>query len=380
MGQLKLSPQTVLSPRVARLEGVANSNVKAKPDNHVSGATEPPLPLTPQRLELIKAYAKNPLRSAEGPTAARIAQRFSPRAQAAPPSGEPRFVAPAPLTPPLLALASGIRTLAAVLILVVLLPNLVLGAFFWLRVIDTPWSGQVALPPNESPMSAVKSAIPPPVLSAPPTLEATAGENVTFPIALDGTDAVPPRSIIVIRGLPQGSRLSNGYRHGETEWTLNPDEIGDLHLVLPAFAIGESKLTIQLVAPGDRIVADAATMLSLIADQEPADASARGIETEPAGSEETGAIDAASVSAEVVPLPTRRPEPSASDDGHGDWIKPSAYVNLRKDPKPSAAVISVVAKGAKLRVIGRKQRWVQVTNPATSEMGWIYAGNVTTVR
>ena len=178
------------------------------------------------------------------------------------------------------------------------------------------------------------------------------------------------------------------------EWTLKPDEIGDLHLVLPPFAVGELKLTIQLVAPGDRIVADAATTLRLIADREIAEVGAPGPETEPAepqvtdspadereaGAEETGAIDVASVSPEVVPLPTRRPEPPSSNDDDANWVRPSAYVNLRKEPKPSAAVISVVAKGAKLRVIGRKQRWVQVTNPATSESGWIYAGNVATPR
>ena len=40
----------------------------------------------------------------------------------------------------------------------------------------------------------------------------------------------------------------------------------------------------------------------------------------------------------------------------------------------------MVAKGAKLRVIGRKGRWVQVTHSSTSKSGWIYAGNVATVR
>jgi hypothetical protein len=35
----------------------------------------------------------------------------------------------------------------------------------------------------------------------------------------------------------------------------------------------------------------------------------------------------------------------------------------------------VVAKGAKLSVIGRKRGWVKVTNPETSESGWIYAGS-----
>ena len=81
-----------------------------------------------------------------------------------------------------------------------------------------------------------------------------------------------------------------------------------------------------------------------------------------------------------MPLPLRRPARTANDDIHANWIKPSAFVNLREGPSPSAPVISVVAKGAKLRVIGRKHRWVQVTHPATSESGWIYGGNAATVR
>ena len=35
----------------------------------------------------------------------------------------------------------------------------------------------------------------------------------------------------------------------------------------------------------------------------------------------------------------------------------------------------MVAKGTKLRVVARKGRWVQVTDPATSAKGWIYTGN-----
>jgi Bacterial SH3 domain len=388
MGQLKLIPPTnVLSLSVARVfkgEGKAN--------NHLSGATEPPLPLTTQRLELIKAYAKDPLRSAEEPLATRIPQHLAPRAQGASPSGDHRSATDTPLTPPLLALASGIRTLTAVLVVVALLPNLTLAAF-WLRMIDMPWSEPVALQLNESPMPAVQSAIPLPVLSAPTTLEATAGEDVAFPIALDGTDGVPARSIIVIKGLPQGSRLSNGHPHGEAEWNLKPGEIGDLHLMLPDAAIDKSKLMIQLVAPDGRIVADTATVLKMTAHPT-LEVGTNGIETEAKEAEMSDPQELAATSVEerppnltaatstsdLVPLPTRRPAPTASDDVHANWIKPSAFVNLRKGPASSAPVVGVVAKGAKLRVVGRKRGWVEVTNPATSERGWVYAGNVDTVR
>jgi uncharacterized protein YgiM (DUF1202 family) len=30
-------------------------------------------------------------------------------------------------------------------------------------------------------------------------------------------------------------------------------------------------------------------------------------------------------------------------------------------------------KAKKLRVIGRESKWVQVTDPATSETGWVYS-------
>ena len=97
-------------------------------------------------------------------------------------------------------------------------------------------------------------------------LEATAGGNITFPIALDGTDGVPARSIIAIRGLPQGSKLSSGRPYDETEWNLKPDEIGDLHLALPGNGSSEAKLIIQLVAPDGAIIADAATVLKVTTD------------------------------------------------------------------------------------------------------------------
>jgi SH3 domain-containing protein len=401
MSRLELSPPTVLSRTVARLsQGVANSNAKPNADSnaYLSTATQSSLPLTLERLELIKAYAKDPVRNADGQAVSRIAQRFAPRPPSLPSSDETQSALQAPLTAPVSALTSGIRRLTAVLVVAALLPNLTLAAF-WLRVIDPPWSERVAAPPpkvaasaTQDPAPAIEPELATPVLSTPSALEGPAGKHMNFPIALDGTDAVPPSSVIVIKGLPQGSRLSTGSRRGATEWTLRPDEIGDLHLVLPPFAVGESKLTIQLVAPGDHIVADATTMLRLIADQAPTEVGAREAEIEPvpqvpdapaaelvaASEEATGAIAAAAASDEVVPLPIRRPEPPKSDDTDASWIKSSAHVNLRKAPSSSASVVSVVAKGTKLRVVSRKRGWVQVTNPATSESGWIYSGNVAT--
>ena len=289
-------------------------------------------------------------------------------------------------------LTSWIRTLVAGLILVALIPNLILGAIFWLGVIDAPWS-PAKHPPNESSGPAAQSAVASPVLSSPAMLEATAGGDITFPIALDGTDGVPARSIIAIKGLPRGSRLSSGRAYDQTEWNLKPDEIGDLHLILPSNASGETKLIIQLVASDGAIIADAATILKMLANFA-ANIPASNIQTEPTraqvseqptqGLEDRGVegtlanLDAAMATpGDQVPLPTRRPAQTSNDDAN--WITLTS-VNLRERPTRSARAIGVVAKDAKLRVIARKNRWVQVTNLATSEEGWIYARHVATVR
>jgi hypothetical protein len=395
MGQFKLVPPTnVLSHRVARVvKGVANCH--GEPKSYLPGAIEPPLPLTPQRLEAIKAYLNVPLRSDEKRAATRIPESVAPRPQAAQPAGDYRL-AFAPLTAPLLALSSGIRALAATLILVALLPNLTLGALLWLRVINPPSSGSVALSPSEGAVPGAESTILSPVITAPTALQATAGEHITFRIAVDGTDGVPAGSLITVSGLPRGSTLSAGRPHGETEWNLEPGEIGDLHLALPKTAGGEAKLTTQLLAPDGNVLADSATMLKVTSGPED-NIPIHRVKTQPIQGQvwdepEPNAMDlearpanpdAATSTLELVPLPTRRPArrtstPSGNVDAN--WIKPSAFVNLRKGPTASAAVVGVVAKGVKLRVKGRKRGWVEVTNPTTSQEGWVYGGHVETVR
>jgi Bacterial SH3 domain len=357
LAQLKLGPASnIVSPSATRL-------LKAEANCYVTH---------------VSVDAKNHFHTGEEPTEAWIPQRFADQR----------------LLTPFLAFVSGIRTLVAGLILVALLPNLTLGAIFWLGVINTPWS-RPAAPPRSS-ASAGQSAVPPPVLSAPATLEATAGDDVIIPIALDGTDGVPARSIIAIKGLPQDSKLSSGRPYDETEWNLKPDEIGDLHLALPGNGSGEAKLIIQLVAPDGAIIADTATVLKMTAVST-ANVGASNIKTELAepkvsdvqaeglgatgGEERLANLDAATtMSGHPVPLPSRRPVPTANDDNSANWIKPLAFVNLRQRPTRSAPAISVVAKGAKLHVMGRKKRWLQVTNPANSESGWIYAANIATVR
>jgi uncharacterized protein YgiM (DUF1202 family) len=187
--------------------------------------------------------------------------------------------------------------------------------------------------------------------------------------------------------------LSSGRPYGETDWNLKPDEIGDVQLVLPNMTGNETNLLIKLVAPNGGVLAATTTMLKVTAgaanipvypvktqliqgqvwDEPNLDAMDEG--------ERPVNPDAATASSgEIVPLPTRRPTLIASGNVNANWVKSSAFVNLRKGATSSAAVVGVVAKGTKLRLVGRKRGWVEVTDPATSQTGWIYASNVDAVR
>jgi Bacterial SH3 domain len=408
MGQAELRSSGLLSPKSGPLvKGVANSNIKTEANqplparNDRSDRIEAPLPVTPERLELIKAYARGRARIADEAATSRIAQRFAPRTpDAPPPAAAAKPAALTAQTVPLTGLNAGIRRLTAVLIAAALIPNLTL-AVLWLGLVDPPWSEsaspspketeRMATPaapsPEQSAAPASQAAAPPafsPVLTAPNVLDAEQGESVSFPIALDGTDGVPEESVIVIKGLPAGSTLSDGYSSGPMEWRLRPDAIGDLRLAVADAAPGETTLLVQLVAPDAKIIATASTTLRTRSEPgpnlDPFDIAqaARALDIEArapeAGLEEKFVVETASI--DTVPLPDRRPEPP----GESNWIRPTAWVNLRESPSPSAAVVTIVPKGVKLRIIGRKRSWVQVNNPATSQSGWIYGNNVAAAR
>jgi hypothetical protein len=307
-----------------------------------------------------------------------------------------------------------------------LIAGLVLAALVLSLILAALGLGLISMP-GSKPAPAVpvpQTAAPSAVLTAPDRLEAIAGEDVSFPIALDGTDGVPSRSVIAIKGLPQHSNFSEGRPFGDSEWTLKPDQIGDLHLILPAGATGEFKLGIALIAPDDRVIAEAETLLAIAPAPAPAEElAAEEVSTHsPDGSEAapSAAVPDGSETTASVPVPDAGPgdgaemeqaptameatapsveapsgkveptmekatapsgdtppdtaEPTEDDRGGLGTVEPSVFVNLREAPSSSAPVLGVIAKGAKLSVLDRKRGWVQVTDPETGKKGWIYSG------
>ncbi len=386
MGEPKLRPEA------ARLSA-----------RYPAGVLENPKPIA-QRFAYSADLREAALRPAEVPRVSPpMALRAEPEIDLRP-RGEwrfqPRFIA-----------AGGVA--AAMLLL-----GLLLGAFWLGR------SGAPALTPSAS-SPTTQTASPSAVLTTPGRIEVRAGEAASVPIALDGTDGVPPRSVIAIKGLPPGSNLSEGRPFGDSEWTLKPDEIGDLTLVPSAGAKGEFKLGITLVSPDDKVIAAAETVLVVaplpaapaatapvapapveassasasgtgeaalpvpdpanVGTAAPAPPATEGAEaaaiTPAQDTEEVGAAEPeqssptpkpANALSDASPADQVQP-PDAGKSAHGS-VKPAVFVNLREAPSYSATVLGVVAKGADLPVLDRKRGWVQVTDPASGKQGWVYSG------
>ena len=62
----------------------------------------------------------------------------------------------------------------------------------------------------------------------------------------------------------------------------------------------------------------------------------------------------------------------------GEWVEVAGAVNVRQSPSATGETLRVAQKGTKLRVMSREGNWVQVSDPSTSETGWIYARFVET--
>jgi hypothetical protein len=86
----------------------------------------------------------------------------------------------------------------------------------------------------------------------------------------------------------------------------------------------------------------------------------------------------------AAPTPTAAPEPASVADtrpplpGKDEWVALLSYANVRAAPSSNADTLRVAEKGAKLRVTGRQGNWVQVTDPTTSEVGWVYSRYIET--
>jgi hypothetical protein len=388
------------------------------------------------------------------------------------------------------------RWIVTALVLVSLIPAALLLLLLWQGGIQVPKQANtaetaidVAVPaptPQQASVTTIPNALdterpePDIALTAPVKLVAKAGDEVAFDVTVDTDEALPSRSLIAIRALPDGATFSQGRPYGESEWSLRPDEIGDLRLRVPTNAKGGSDIHTDLVAADGTILASAVTRLDIAPDPKQtlilrADESGRideliahgqkmidvgyfagarayfkraaeagsgeaalllcatydqafidkigaqGIKADPKEAaawferaRQLGITDGEARLAELrgavahpaapppPALPSALPEPSPPTPaptgatsaaaasvpmnsvtitdtpskipaGKEEWVELSSYANLRSAPSSTAETIKVAEKGTKLRVASRRGNWVQVTDPATSQVGWVYS-------
>jgi hypothetical protein len=267
----------------------------------------------------------------------------------------------------------------------------------WQGGTNSPAPAQQALPSSALPLAAASapsqagSTI---VVTSPDKLEAKVDEGIDFELAIDSTEALPARSIIAIVGMPEGASFSEGRPYGLTGWSLRPDEIGDLRLRL-AKATGGFEMHIELVAADGTRLAYSETRLRVTADTPaalqvntmPAAEAVQTAQTLPplpewkdAPSERLPSpIEVATVKTVRIepPRPERAPHDGAlavgtAAESPAEWVEIVSAVDVHSQPQQSSPTLKVGEKGLKLRVLGRKKGWVQVSDPATSTKGWIY--------
>ena len=392
------------------------------------------------------------------------------------------------------------RALLVASMIVSLIPTAIILGLLWQGAIRLPGDDTTIFKEDKAPLvgteqaslsssasQAETEARPEIALTSEPRIEAKAGEDVPFSIAIDSVDMLPARSIIAIREIPPGATFSQGRPYGSSGWSLTPDEIGDLQLRMPKGVTSGTDMRIELMGADGTILASATTRLEIAQDPRAAlvlrsDESdrindlinhgqkmvevgylagarayfrraveagsgeaalllgacydpafiekigAQGIEPDlkeartwyerakqlgvadadaklaqladqwpdhwnplqeaqegaaPPVAEEAGATGGADASTESAapsgqPVPVVPADPASS--GKEEWVELSGYVNVRKSPAQTAETLRIAQKGEKLRVDDRKGNWVQVTDPATNETGWVYTRFIKTAQ
>jgi hypothetical protein len=442
------------------------------------------------------------LPQAPEPTPSIMAERFAPEGQkAAASAGEP---AEAPVMPGLIPersrSSSGTRWLLLASMAISLVPTAVILALLWQGAIKLPGSAPSSgvvfehediAGVQEASLAAVPAmkldAKPDIALTAPGQIVGKTGDEIDFEIAIDSAEALPARSVIAIRALPEGATFSQGRPYGEREWNLRPDEVGDLRLRLPK-TTGSTDMRVELMAADGTVLASAATRLDvahdpksalilradesdrvtvLIAhgqkmidvgyfagarayfrraaeagsgeaalklaatyDQEFIDRiGAHGIKADPAEArnwyeraKELGVDDAdgrlkalkndwthhdqpvEATQAEPAPpvaaplAETKSAEETSPVDpvpedvgptlaaaapfpaGKDEWVTCLSTANVRAAPTSNSETIRVAEKGTKFRATARKGNWVEVTDPVTAEVGWVYSRFIETAQ
>ena len=135
--------------------------------------------------------------------------------------------------------------------------------------------GPAAAPPSrvaqavrsQSAVTEPSRALPPPVeakIRAPARLSGTAGQSIALPIEIDGSVALPT-AVVVVAGLPAGTRLSKGAPRPTGDWSLSAADAAGLSMTLPQSPGGRHQLTIELRSVDAAVMASVRSTLDVVA-------------------------------------------------------------------------------------------------------------------
>jgi hypothetical protein len=343
------------------------------------------------------------------PAIAALAERFAPdpplqeEGKTGPAARETQAASPA-------VKEATVKGLISALVGVALIPTAILFVLLWRGMMQPHAAGPMSPPVGSSAVSAPSSTASAQsssalevALSSPDRIEAKAGEEIDFPVAIDATESLPSRSVIAVSGLPDGATFSEGRPYGATGWSLRPDEIGELRLRLPQGQGATSDVRLELLSADGTVLADSETRLN-VAPSPPGAELVSAIESNPF--EQSMQAEAPKLIEALPPPPRPKPAPSAriessmkvaqvktipikppaptrphdgayalgeANDDSAEWVEIVQAVDMHADPKQTSETVKVLEKGVKLRVAARDKNWVQVTDPATSANGWIYS-------
>ena len=375
MGYLKVTTSdTRMKAKVTPLPRSGEVNLRARrlappPANgktHLPGADQLALAQIAQRFAP-GSPAPGGFAPGSQPQAAPVDQRFETRQQASQGQSAQAAAAPIPASP------RGMRTLIGVLILVALLPSALFAAMIAFGAIHLNWPA-----PWPKTQAATWPSAPASVAGALPQEKPQAQPEPRFepkPAAETVNAAPAPQE------QPSAPAVDPGPRPVKT-LTVGPAPEANPEAV----AMASTEPVLESDEPSPEATTDPDTTGSIAAvddaagkDELPYDTNLIGVVSWDAKSQDllgaTGVEEVFTTPEETAPPPEHLMQSPEAEDDDKNWYTTPQFVNLRKGPTSSSAVISIVAKGAKLEVLGRKRGWVQVANPESSEKGWIYAGS-----
>jgi hypothetical protein len=102
-----------------------------------------------------------------------------------------------------------------------------------------------------------------PRLRVPARLTAVAEQSVALPIEIDASAQASAVAIIIVKGLPAGTKLNKGTVLATGDWSLSAADATGLTMALPTSAAGRHQLTIEMRSSDVAVTASVRTTLEV---------------------------------------------------------------------------------------------------------------------